>query len=316
MKTFLAVTSIVVGILLVLFIIWLIIGDIAFHKFLSHKSMDKMQQGHLNDKDNPYDKLVDWPFVNQAPHKEISITSNDKTKLVGYCYDFLENAHRYIIAFHGWGSIHVEQTKFLHHLQNAFHVSLLLVSQRGHEKSGGRFLTMSEKEQQDAYAWVQYIKGIDKDAEILLYGSSFGAATILRGASIMNDEIKGVIEDSSFQSAYKQFSDSTKIILKQFYWFILWPLYLSGILFHNINLKKADVVGIIKDIKVPVCLMHAGEDKMINPNTMDVLFDALSSDIHKEKHLFPKGDHCLECLYDEQGYYQVADTFIENYLNW
>lgn len=304
------------SVLLFLLVVFLIFGDLMFRKFLSHQAMDQMQQGHVEQKDNPYNEMVDWTFVNDYPHDEIEIASFDGTKLVGYLYKAEKSSHRYVVGVHGWGSSHFEQTKLHHRLLKQYDANILLVSQRGHELSGGKFCTMSLKERRDIKAWVEHILKDDPKAEIVLYGSSLGAASVLAAASLLGHQIQAVISDSSYLSAYQQFKESTKKAAKGFGPLLLAALYSAGRLFHHIDLKKADVIGVMKNLEVPVCLIHAAGDSFIDPACLDFLFAALPSDLEKEKHLFPHGDHCLAGQVDPEGYYAVVSSFIGKTAGW
>lgn len=310
------IVIIVFASLLFLFVLYLILGQIIVKMNLGAKALKTKNQNHLTDKNNIYEKIMDYDFDKKNNTKLVSISSYDKTKLNGFYYQSKKKSNLFILAAHGYGSCHLEQTILMNHLIEKYDLNLLLIDERAEASSGGKYCTMGDRESKDLLCWIKYIKSLNKDAKILLYGNSLGAATVLMCAARSEKDagIVGVIADSAYQSAYIEFKKVIIEYMKIPAFFALYPLNLACILLHHFSLKTANVKENAKNIKIPTLLIHAGEDTFIPPHDMDLIYDNLPNDIEKEKHLFPKGEHCLASLYDREGYFKLIDSFIEKHL--
>lgn len=265
--------------------------------------------------DSPFSHLIDRQFDEKYNPKIIDMNSFDGTLLKGYQYDFDSKSHLYILTAHGYGSSHLGQTVFLKAMQERFSCRLFLTDQRAQGKSGGKYCSMGYKEGQDMTMWASYIERHDPQAQIILCGNSLGAATMLIAASLLSGDshIKGVIADSSYSSAIQEFSYCIKDERHLPLGLTLKPMVFFGRLIGT-DLRKSNIIKAASNIKIPVLLIHAGEDTFILPSNLDKIYQALPEKTIKKKVLFPKGGHCLAPLYAKDEYYKLAGDFIQNCL--
>lgn len=302
----------IIGGILLLFFLYLLLGNMIFNSILGKKSLAKIRVKHASDANNPFLKQTDFDWCNNYPHTKETTVSFDHLKLYSFLYMSSTSSHTYIIGMHGWGGSYVEQTVLFKHLQDKYNINVLLVCARANENSEGNFSTMGEFESKDLISWGNYILSKDKDAKIILFGESMGAASVLlAGSYVLPKEFIGLISDSSYTSALTEFG----LVIKKShipYCISVFPAYIAGKLFHKINLSEANPINKVKKIITPTLLIHSIEDKFIPPHDMDLLYDNFNKETcDVTKYMFPKGGHCLACSNNTESYFALVDNFIE-----
>ena len=89
--------------------------------------------------------------------------------------------HRYAIICHGYGG----RAECMRHRGKSFYdlgFNILMPNARAHGDSAGDWIGMGWPERKDIIGWIYEIIRRDKDAQILLYGESMGAATVMMTA--------------------------------------------------------------------------------------------------------------------------------------
>lgn len=301
--------------LLILFIIALIIGELSFKTSFSHKLMDEAYKEMFLNKENPYLKLIDFDFLNKEKHKQIKISTFDKTILNAYYYESLPSNHRYLIALHGYTSRYNAHSRLFKLLKEKYNFNLLLIDQRGHGESGGRYTTLGVKEQKDIVYWTKYIKKHDEKAEIILFGASFGAATALLGASLLSNDILGVIADSPYKDIEFQIKEMIKPKTKSYTSIALFLLNLCTIFLHHFTFKKTNIKEASKNIKVNTLILHSMDDNTVSFSQSKDIYDNLSNKIYKKRVTFKKGRHILSFIYENEKYVEEITDFIDKCLD-
>lgn len=222
---------------------------------------------------------------------EVSVVSFDGLKFYGDYYD--TGADRTAIIFHGIGAdIYTScpsQAEML--CRNGFNV--LLVRQRAHNKSEGKWTTIGFKEQYDVLTWIGWVKK-NSSSQILLLGVSMGAATLAMASDKIRDtEVKGMVLDSCYYSIYEQMKSE---IRKNHIPRIL--LYLERLMvkavFHE-DIKDSTVQN-LENTKIPVMIIHGEDDQTVDCRWSKVIYDACPQ---PKKYLTVKGaNHTLSNIID------------------
>ena len=156
----------------------------------------------------------------EIPYKEVTVTSYDGLCLFGKCY-FANKSAPWLIMMHGYRS--GAERDFCGGLKFGIEAgfNVLLVDQRAHGKSEGKCLTFGIKERRDCLSWVNYVVSkAGENCEIVLYGMSMGAATVLMAAGL-DFEIEGLEElerdlTKAIQTAPEKAKETLKGIGKDF----------------------------------------------------------------------------------------------------
>ncbi|MBI2650044.1 alpha/beta hydrolase [Candidatus Woesearchaeota archaeon] len=200
-------------------------------------------------------------------YEEITFKSADGIKLSGW---FIPNnrTKATIIVMHGYPADKANLLPTAEFLSNEFNV--LLFDFRSFGKSEGKYTTAGYLEVKDLEGAINYLEKNKKITKIGLYGFSLGGAVALM---TNHENIKATVTDS----AYAKLSHMVGQMYRIFFIFKYPLVYLTklyGILFLRINLDDASPVDSIKNLKVPILLIHAEKDSQIPVNEAYLLHNA------------------------------------------
>lgn len=130
--------------------------------------------------------------------KEIVISSVDGLKLSGAAIELYPESKRWIIIVHGYTGSRAVSTQFIDIFTDEGY-NVLLIDQRRHGQSEGRYTTYGFYEKYDVQTWVDWlVEQHGKDTEIGLHGQSLGGGTVLEYLSIAAPQVKLVIADCPY----------------------------------------------------------------------------------------------------------------------
>ena len=282
------IAIIVVGVVLLSFLIsHLFVIRYIFLRFYGRKSVKLIEEDVL--KDPKY-----APYINemnevrnellQKEHQLIHIKSFDGLDLAGRYYDV--GGDSTVIMFHGVHTIALYNfgivTKKL--LENG--INALVVDQRAHDMSEGKYLSYGKNEQKDVQSWFEYVEQNTSAKNIFLYGISMGGASVACASkNIKSTKFKGLIVDSAYTTVGKLINhliSSQKI--PSF-------LFLGGVNFlakHLVKMNDTDVNApeALSQCSVPVLFIHGTTDVVV---TTDFLMDNYNACHSSKEELLVEG---------------------------
>lgn len=239
--------------------------------------------------------------------ESVAITAEDGVKLFG---SFYENpaAQGVLIAFHGFRSngVHDFGVAVQDYWRRGF--SVLLVEQRGTNRSGGKWITYGQKERRDLLGWCEYITRRCPDKKLLLAGLSMGASTVMMASDSVPETVAGIIADCGFDSPLGEIAYTSKELYHlnakpMFPGMMLWARLLGHFSFREITASEA-----LAHAKAPVLFVHGEADSFVPPENVHRCYDACTA----KKFLFtvPDADHGMSFLGDYAGYIAALDEFL------
>mgnify|MGYP000845316418 FL=1 len=211
--------------------------------------------------------------LDQLNKEEVSIVSHDNLVLSGSYLPNSEPSKKTIVLVHGYRVYSSYMLQYVGtFLDKGWNV--LLMDQRSHGKSEGKFASYGYHEKQDLDRWVNWlIEKHGKDATIGLLGVSMGGGTVLEYLAI-NKYVKFVIADCPYSD------------LKELMHYQLWQLnhvppfpvlnILDLMLKKRIKFKLADVSPLeaVKDSELPVMFVHGSNDNYVPTYMSKKMYDA------------------------------------------
>ena len=207
-------------------------------------------------------------WVSERKPCEWTIQSEDGLTLYGY---FLkaQQAKRTVICVHGYRGNGIRDfgtiAKFYYENQS----NVVIIDQRAHGKSEGRYLCYGIKERYDVLGWIHKVnEEVEEELPIYLDGVSMGAATVLYTTGLsLPANVVGVIADCGYTSPGAMFRHmlKTKIAIPKF------PIYYlanvmckrrAGFWFDEIKTTDA-----LKDNTRPILFVHGKLDEFV-PTSM------------------------------------------------
>jgi len=213
------------------------------------------------------------PADYNMPYEDVTITSEDGLKLVGWFVPSQNGA--VIIMQHGYKSTRKE---LLNEAEMMYRhgYGILLTTIRAHDHSEGETITFGMKEVNDMDAWYQYlIRRDDMDPDrIGILGNSYGGMLAIQYASV-NGNIKAVVADCAFSSLNDTVETSVTYFtdLPSFPFaplIVYWAEKETGYKLEDIDATK----WIAKISPRPVFLMQGGADVVISADSGQRLYDA------------------------------------------
>ena len=238
------------------------------------------------------------------------IESYDKLKL--HSYVVTQNSNKWAIVVHGYGGsgkLMSDKSKYFYDMG----YNVLIPDLRGHGKSEGDYIGMGWKDRLDIISWINFIIKENPNAEIVLHGTSMGAATVLMtSGENLPSNVKAIVADCAYTSAWDEFSYQLETYLKVPSYYILNVTNMVTKLKAGYSLKEASALESVKKATVPILYIHGDKDKFVPYSMMDKLYDATNSP--KEKLTIEGGEHANSDLVSPFLYWLTLEDFLNQYV--
>lgn len=238
------------------------------------------------------------------------IESYDKLQLHSYVVS--QNSNKWAIVVHGYGGsgkLMSDKSKYFYDMG----YNVLIPDLRGHGKSEGDYIGMGWKDRLDIISWINFIIKENPNAEIVLHGTSMGAATVLMtSGENLPSNVKAIVADCAYTSAWDEFSYQLETYLKVPSSYILNVTNMVTKLKAGYSLKEASALECVKKATVPILFIHGDKDKFVPYSMMDKLYDATSSP--KEKLTIDGGEHANSDLVSPFLYWLTLEDFLNQYV--
>ena len=238
------------------------------------------------------------------------IESYDKLQL--HSYVVTQNSNKWAIVVHGYGGsgkLMSDKSKYFYDMG----YNVLIPDLRGHGKSEGDYIGMGWKDRLDIISWINFIIKENPNAEIVLHGTSMGAATVLMtSGENLPSNVKAIVADCAYTSAWNEFSYQLETYLKVPSSYILNVTNMVTKLKAGYSLKEASALECVKKATVPILYIHGDKDKFVPYSMMDKLYDATNSP--KEKLTIEGGEHANSDLVSPFLYWLTLEDFLNQYV--
>ena len=238
------------------------------------------------------------------------IESYDKLQLHSYVVS--QNSNKWAIVVHGYGGsgkLMSDKSKYFYDMG----YNVLIPDLRGHGKSEGDYIGMGWKDRLDIISWINFIIKENPNAEIVLHGTSMGAATVLMtSGENLPSNVKAIVADCAYTSAWDEFSYQLETYLKVPSYYILNVTNMVTKLKAGYSLKEASALEYVKKATVPILFIHGDKDKFVPYSMMDKLYDATNSP--KEKLTIEGGEHANSDLVSPFLYWLTVEDFLNQYV--
>lgn len=269
---------------------------------------NEVYQGH---QDSDAQKVYDT-WVEQQTLEEWTLESQDGLQLWAQFYPAAEQSHTYVLAVHGYTVDHRDiAPAIVPFAEQGWNV--VAIDQRGRGNSEGNFLSMGWLEKNDVILWAEKITEIDPQAQIVLYGESMGAATVMMAAGeTLPQQVVAVVEDCGYTSA----NDMFKAQLKERFNLPEVPFLPSAALVGQMrlgfNFKNADALAQLKKAILPILFIHGGADDYVPTEMGYELYEMYQGE--KDLLIVEGAGHGQSADVDPVGYYTKIFQFLDPYL--
>ena len=239
--------------------------------------------------------------------KELSIISFDGLKLYGYLLE--GNPKEIVICVHGYKSSMQEDFADRLTIYKERGSTVLLLNDRAHGKSEGKYLGFSEHDKRDVARWVDLVNEMYDDPKIYLHGVSMGGATVIHCADSGLKNVCGIIDDCGFDSI----ENISKYLISDMYhlpyfpfgymaW--LWSIIITGISFNMTVGEKC-----VANTDIPILFIHGKEDHFVPCFMSEKMYEACVSP--KELHLIDGCGHAAAYMMATEEYTKAVNRLLD-----
>lgn len=299
-----------VGVMLLAMLMYLIAGAICFRIALSRRSTAKRVVNKTMKKTIDNYK-IDFCWWDKFEFETLSLISKDGLKLVGH---FLPNSSNNLaIIVHGYGADYREMQNYAK-LFVEKNYNILVVENRAHGNSEGRFMGMGWLDKNDIVQWISLCLEKNPNYKIVLMGLSMGASTVcMTSGEKLPSNVKAIISDCGYANVFEQF----KYVFRTKAHLPTWPLlnifnvYTKSI--YKFNMKEADAVSQIKKSKLPFLFIHGDSDKFVPTENVYKLSSAVP-DERKDIYIAKGADHAMSYPIDPLEYERHVNKFLNKVM--
>ena len=214
----------------------------------------------------------------QKPEK-VSIQSFDGLQLRGLFLPAEGESDKVILGIHGLTSCGANEyaiiARYFH--EQGYH--FLMVDDRAHGESEGKYVGYGCLDREDCYRWVHYLNDrFGGKCRIFLHGVSMGAATVLMASSMNLPNVRGIIADCGYTSPIEEFSYCFKQRLKIKGTLLLKLSSVICRLTAGFGYSDFSAAEEVKKTKIPVFIIHGKDDDFVPARMGQEIYDACASE--------------------------------------
>ena len=251
-------------------------------------------------------------FLKEHNAQPVKIRSDDGLLLYGE-YVPADNPKGTILLAHGYRSNKCLEFGTVFDFYHNKGLNILVVDQRAHGKSEGKYITFGVKESRDMQAWIRYHNENIGLYPMILSGLSMGASTMLYLADVeLPDNVRGIIADCGFTSPKEIIATVYRRTIHLPAGPSLWAADLFARMLAGFSLTEKDTTKSLANSKLPVLMVHGVADGFVPCEMTRQGYDACTG---KKKLLLVEGaDHGVSFLVDRLRYAQLVTDFLKENL--
>ena len=305
MKWGIAVFEILVGILL--FVVLLVVCSVLVSEYL-FKMIIYRQKKSSCQKD--IDAVASWYFTVRTDEQSGQTIISGMGRLYGALLENEKFSDKIIICVHGFTGSGKKDFASLARTYYLNGYNVLLVDNRAHGQSEGKYVGFGVLDRLDLRNWVKYtVNRFGSNIKIFLHGISMGGATVLMASSIMPKNVRGIIADCGFTSVDEIF----EYVLKRDYHLPRFPIiYLTNIMSKiraGYGYKDVNTAAEIAKSDIPVLFIHGENDEFV-PLWMTMKNYSYCK-AYKELYIVKDSEHAESHYIDKKAYESRMLAFVD-----
>ncbi len=252
----------------------------------------------------------EW-YENNTP-EVAQITSADGLKLYADIYTSNPDSHKWVIAVHGYTASRLMMPSYgCMFSRHGFNV--LAPDLKGHGESEGDYIGMGWPDRKDILLWIDVICQRDPQAEIVLYGVSMGAATVMMtSGEDLPSNVKAVVEDCGYTSVWDIFADEMDVLFHLPTFPLLNTASVIATMRAGYDFTEASSVEQVKKSTVPMMFIHGSEDNFVHTEMVYDVYAACNT--RKEIMVVENAGHGQSYYYAPEMYEERVFAFLDEVM--
>lgn len=248
-------------------------------------------------------------WTKNTKSKKVEVKAKDNITLRGTEYFTNEQSNRWAIILHGYHSNPDSVISIGRHFSEKGY-NVLIPSMRASNESDGEYIGMGWLDKEDLKCWINLIIEQNKNAQIVLHGSSMGAATVLMasGDNLPNN-VKAIIEDSGYTSVWDIFASEAKARFNLPTFPVLNMFEIVANIRAKYDIKEASALEQVKKATIPILFIHGYRDDFVSEYMCEELYKATKT--KKEKLIIKEAGHTESRYKEPETYYNKIFEFLD-----
>ncbi len=291
---------------------WFVLAAILYSTLLVRTKPDKWGRECSIPDDEEYRRMFDigvaWNEEHKSRSREVSVTS-DGFRLAGEYFDFGGKTAAIIIPGR------MESLLYSYYFAEPYRAAgcnVLVIDNRSHGLSEGRFCSLGYKEYRDLIKWSRLLTEELGNERVVLHGICIGSSAALFALTSPDcpPSIAGMVADGMYPTFYESFKnhmiEDHRPLFPLLY---LTMLYIR--VFSGANVVSDGPIKRISGLKKPILFLHSREDVYSLPKEAERLYGLCGS---KDKVLvwFARGAHSRLRINAPEKYDAAIEAFIES----
>ncbi len=243
----------------------------------------------------------------KLPLKELEVTSFDGLKLKGYLLE--GNPKEAVICVHGYKSGMEEDFCDKIKIYRDRGTTVLLLNDRAHGNSEGRYLGFSEHDRRDVAKWVDKLNEMYDNPRIFLHGVSMGGATVVHCADMKLKNVCGIVDDCGFNSIL----GISKALIVDMYHIPYFPIgyaaWFWSKLINKVDFNMSVGEECVRKADVPIIFIHGKNDNFVPARMSESMYKACTSP--KELHLIENCGHSAAYICAPEEYTAAVNRLMD-----
>lgn len=212
-----------------------------------------------------------------------------------------------VIMFHGYSGSKSSLLPYSSEF-NQKNYSTMLVDFMGSGGSSGNSTTLGYKESRDVKEAFDFVKVEYPDKEIILFGTSMGAVSIMKAIEEYNINPDKIILECPFGNMLATTRARFKAMNIPSFALAELLVFYGGIQV-GYNAFKHNPTEYAKKIDIPTLLLCGGKDDRVSKSEIDEIYKNLSG--NKQLVIFKNSEHEIYLNNDKEDWNNAIDTFLE-----
>lgn len=249
-------------------------------------------------------------WTNTIKNEKVEITANDGITLKGTEYIKDEQINDWVIVLHGYRSNPESVISIGRHFsENGYNV--LIPYMRATGESEGEYIGMGWLDKDDLKCWIDLIIKQNNNSNIILHGSSMGAATVLMASGDeLPSNVKAIIEDSGYTSVWDIFESEAKARFNLPAFPVLNMFEIVANFRAKYNIKEASALEQVKKATVPILFIHGDNDDFVPEYMCEKLYEG--ANCKKDKLIIHGAGHTESRYKEPETYYNKIFDFLDD----
>lgn len=249
-------------------------------------------------------------WTNTIKNEKVEITVNDGITLKGTEYIKDEQINDWVIVLHGYRSNPESVISIGRHFSEKGY-NVLIPYMRATGESEGEYIGMGWLDKDDLKCWIDLIIKQNNNSNIILHGSSMGAATVLMASGDeLPSNVKAIIEDSGYTSVWDIFASEAKARFNLPAFPVLNMFEIVANFRAKYDIKEASSLEQVKKATVPILFIHGDNDDFVPEYMCEKLYEA--ANCKKDKLIIHSAGHTESRYKEPETYYNKIFDFLDD----